>query len=505
MKKENQDVIQEKTTLKEKISLKFRRNWITNKAVTILLILILFAAYICLNLWIKTVELPEIDVTENKIFTLSDASIKAVEKVENEVTIYAFGFEEDGNLIKLLKQYQNANDKIKYEILTNESNYAMVQEYDLQDGYTVLIMKSGDSEKVIDGSTEFSTFDYTTYQSIDVTEQTITNSILALDEENKPKIYFMQGHGEYASSEIRTITTILKNEAFETEELNLITSGNVPDDCDVLAILTPINDFTESEAQAVRDYISKGGDIYFSTDTLNESMQAPNLQSILDQYGVSVENGYIIEYEENHSVANAPYVFIPQISGSHKITEDIYTDNPVMWLSFSAKLNFKDDTELANLNVTKETLLSSSENSIFIRDLDTDISKAISTGETGVCEIASVLSKTVPITNENGEETTTTSNMVIIATGSFASDHIVNEVSKEYPLSYFGSNKDFAINAMSFLGDKGNHLTIRKDMANSAYLPTQQENNIVIAVTFLVPIAIMFTGIMVGSYRKRRK
>ena len=67
MNKDNQDVIQEKVTLKEKISLKFRKNWITSKAVTILLVLILFAAYVCINLWAQSVELPEIDVTENKI------------------------------------------------------------------------------------------------------------------------------------------------------------------------------------------------------------------------------------------------------------------------------------------------------------------------------------------------------------------------------------------------------------------------------------------------------
>ncbi len=506
MKKENQDAIQEKTTLREKISLKFRKNWITNKVVTILLILILLAAYVCINLWTKTIDLPEIDVTVNKIFTLSDASKKAIEKVENDVTIYTYGFEEDGNLIKLLKQYQNANNKIKYEILTNDTNYAMIQEYDLQDGYMVLILKSGDSEIVVDGSTQFSTFDYTTYQSVDVTEQTITNSILALNEENKPKIYFLQGHEEYTSAEIRTLTSLLINEAFETEELNLLTTGNVPDDCDVLAILTPINDFTESETQAIKDYINKGGNIYFSTETLNESMQAPNLQSILDEYGVSIENGYIIEYaEQNRSVANAPYIFMPEISGSHEITEDIYSDNPYMWLSFSARLKYKDDAELENLNVTKETLLTSSDSSVFITDLGTDITQAISTGEQGKCEISSILTKTISSTNENGEEITNTSKLLIIATGSFASDHIVNEVSSEYPLSYFGSNKDFAINAMSYLGDKGNHLTIRKDMANSTYLPTQSENRIVILITFMVPISIMIVGILVGSYRKKRK
>ena len=66
-----------------------------------------------------------------------------------------------------------------------------IKENDLQEGYSVLIIESGDSKKVIDASTDFSSFDYTTYQTIDTTEQTITNSILAITEENKPNVYFV--------------------------------------------------------------------------------------------------------------------------------------------------------------------------------------------------------------------------------------------------------------------------------------------------------------------------
>ena len=56
----------------------------------------------------------------------------------------------------------------------------MVKKYELSEGYFVLIIKSGESEKVIDASTEFSTYDRTTYQTVDTTEQVITNSILGL-------------------------------------------------------------------------------------------------------------------------------------------------------------------------------------------------------------------------------------------------------------------------------------------------------------------------------------
>ena len=72
-------------------------------------------------------------------------------------------------------------------------------------------------------------------------------------------------------------------------------------------------------------------------------------------------------------------------------------------------------------------------------------------------------------------------------------------------MSYMASNKDFVINAMSFLGEKDNILTIRKDMSSSTYTPTTFQNNIVTAVVFIVPLAIIIIGIIIWSYRKKRK
>lgn len=513
MKNKEKDVIENKITLREKISLKFRKSWIVSRTTTILIVLILLAGYIALNIWTQGLNLPEIDVTENKIYTLSEASKSAIKDIEQNVTIYAYGFEENGSLIKLLNQYSNVSDKIKYEIINEETNYSMVQEHDLREGYYILILKSGDSEKVIDGSTDFSTYDYTTGQSVDTTEQVITNSILSLNEANKPKVYFLQGHGEFDvsnengtinSTSLGVLVTYLQNEAFEVDTLNLMTSGNVPEDCNVLAIMSPTTDFMESETQAIKDYINKGGNIYFSLDVVSETTSLPNLQSVLDEYGVSVQNGYILEYGEDQSMSNYPYIFMPQVSSTNKITGDIYTDS-FMWLVYSARLNVKDDDTLKALNVEKETLLSSTEDSMFITDLSKDITTAMQTGEQGSSEISSLFTKTMTSTNENGESIEKQSKLVISASGSFVSDYQISALSQNYPLSYLGSNKDFVINAMSYLGDKENILTIRKDMANSTYTPTEAQNRVVITLVFSVPIIIIFIGIMVGVYRKKRK
>lgn len=495
--------IKTKVKLSERFSLTLKRKWLVNGTKTFLIIAILIVLYIALNLTVEQLDLPEIDVTENKIYTLTDSSKKAIENVDQEVKIYVYGFEEDSTLINFLKQYNKVNEKITYEILTEETNLQMIKENDLQEGYYVLILESGDSKKIIDASTDFTSFDYTTYQTIDTTEQTITNSILSLSEENKPKVYFVTGHGEYSTSETAILNTFLENEAFEIDTLNIATEGAIPEDCDILAILSPSSDFLDGEVAPIKEYINNGGKIYFSMDVISQTISLPNIQLILDEYGVSVKNGYILEYSSNGN-SSYPYVFMPEVSSSNEITSDIYTDS-YMWLAYSAKLEFLSDDELANLNVTKETLLSSSEESIFVSDLSSDMATAAQTAETGVCEIASLMTKTITTTNEEGEEESVEAKLIISATGSFASDYIVSELTSNYPISYLGSNKDFIINAFAYLGEKGNTISIRKDMANSTYLPTDQENAIIMTIIFTVPIIIILIGITISAYRKKRK
>ena len=494
-----------KVKFSEKLAITFKRKWLVTKTKTFLIVAILFATYIAINLWASKTELPVFDATENKIYSLTDASKKAIEKIDQDVTMYVYGHVEEEPLIDLLNQYTKINEKIKYEIITEESNYDLIKEYGLQEGYTILIMKSGESKKIIDTSTDFVTYDYTTYQAVDTTEQTLTNSMLGLITENKPKVYFVQGHGEYDNTRINWLTTQLNNEAYETSFVSLPTAGKVPDDCDILAIISPSSDLLELEAQYIKDYINKGGNIFFSMDVVAQDIKFPNLQSVLDLYGVTVKNGYALEYKLNRQLAETPYIFMPEVSSTHQITKDIYTDsspNTAIWLVYAAKLEYHVDSVLKDLKVTKENLLKTSEETAFIKDLNVDLETAAKTAETGVVEIASILSKDVT-TPEDKEEKK--SELIIVSSASFISDYTVSELNQSYPLSWLGSNSDFVINSMAYLAGKDNILTIRKDFSTSTYTPTMIQNLIVIILVVGIPLLIILIGVIVWAYRKRRK
>lgn len=499
-----------KAKLGEKLSLFFRKRFMMDRTITILLIAILVVGYISINLWVKQLNLKEIDVTSNKIYTLSDASKQAISKINQDIKIYAYGYESNSTFLNFLRQYHEANEKITYEVLTEENNATMIEQYGLTDSYVVVILESGDSKKVIDAQSEFTTYDYTTYESIDITEQVLTNSILSLTDEHKPKIYFTVGHDEINLSEMQILNSYLNNEAFQVNTVNLFSESKVPEDCDILAIMSPTTDFLEPEIESLKQYINKGGKIYYTVDTIfTENKDFPNLSKVLDEFGVSVKNGYVVEQSSDKTVSNGyPYIFLPEASMDNDITYDISTSKANILFMFASKLEFKDDTTLSNLGVTKSTLLSTSNDSLFITDVNaTDLNTALSTADSGTSEVSALLTKTVNTTNEEGESTTNEAQLIIVTCGKFIADYAPEQLGGQTILSAVGSNKDFVINGLSYLGKKENILTIRKDLDGTSYAYTHTENQdyMVLAIIFLTPLLIIVIGILIWRIRNKKK
>ena len=512
--------IEEKSDVKfsEKFSLKFRKTVIVSKLFTFLTVVLLIAAFIGLNVWIQSLDLQPIDVTANKIYTLSDESKKALETIDQDIKIYVFGIDEDDEVVGLIKQYCDTNEKITYEMLSADSNLEKVQEFELEDGYSIVVIESGESRKIIDASSEFKTYDYTTYAEVDTTEQTLTNSILGMSTENKPKIYFTEGHGEFdialeegQRATLGVLSTYLKNEAMEIANINLMTAGSVPEDCDVLAIMSPANDFLENESQAVIDYINKGGNLFITQDLITDEVSFTNLQKVLDVYGVRVDRGYVVETASNKASAQYPYMFQPELSSSNSITADIYSDSYLLLAPYSQKLSFFSDEELEAQKITKEELIGTSENAMFVSDLSENSAAAANSAQAGKFTIAAMVTKTITdaVTSEDGTEVTpaVSSKLVISGIGRFMSDYVISQVSQQYPISYIASNKDFGINTISTLAEKENGLTLRKNMAGTSYVftATEKQNMIVLIIIFAVPVVILLIGIIVWLHRKKRK
>ena len=90
----------------KKIFESIKLKWLRDRLLTIVLIAILIAAFIGINLGVQALNISDIDLTEEKIFTLTDQSKEAISKIpeEEEITVYLFDYVEDTSLVDLAKQ-----------------------------------------------------------------------------------------------------------------------------------------------------------------------------------------------------------------------------------------------------------------------------------------------------------------------------------------------------------------------------------------------------------------
>lgn len=495
-----------KKSFKETVTLMIRKKWLSNTTQTILLVAVLIAVFIAINLYVQSLDLETIDVTKNKIYTLSDSSKDVIKNIDKDVMIYLYGIEDGSTLADFVKQYARVNDHIKWEILTEESNLAKVQEFDLSSGYEIIVVECEGASKIIDTSYEMYSYDYTTGQEVDLTEQTLTNSILAITTDEKPKVYFTTGHEEYSlNSELGVLATYLKNEAYEASSVNLLTEGKVPDDCDLLVIMAPVKDFMEQEVESVLAYINNGGDLIITSDVGNLAETYPNLQRVYDQYGTTLNHsGYVYETNSKYALSNYPNIFMPQVSSSNDITSDIYTDGTsTLWLVYAGRLNFVSDAELEALNVKRDDILYSTDQALFVADLTQSAAEAANSAEVSKSVISSVMTKTIK--EAEGENEAIESTAVFIANASFITDYKVEQLSQTYPISYLANNKDFMLNSIASLTKKENTLKIRKDMSSSTYTATEEQHRVVLTIIFAVPIVIIASGIVVWHLRRRKR
>ena len=447
-----------------------KASWLANTTLTLLLIIIIIAVVVAINIIVEKQDIADIDLTGNKLFSLSQESIDKISSVKSPTKITLYQMSNYPEAINYAKLYCQKNSNITYEELTDASQRPDLQEkYSLGTSITsaVVIVEANNRDKIVSAN-DFYAYDNTTYQQYDVTEQKMTNAILDVNLETNPKIYFSTTHAQ-DSNYYQVARELLKNEANDVEDLDLLVNAKVPDDCNVLVITSLKEDFTEFEKDLILEYINNGGNLMILEDPNKDNKDLTNFQAILDVYGASISNGTMFEQNTSKIVGYTNLV-LPTVSSSSKITKDIASSGNVAILG-GGIINFKDSEELENLGVTVENLVTASSTAFLRTDSSitsssvTQNDKLLSGGE----PIASAITKKI-----NDEKT---SKLILVANSMFASDWYVTLNSSSGNSSQvvainFYNNRDLVINSVSYLTDREDNITIRKDTGVATYTAT---------------------------------
>ena len=504
-KKEKKE--KKKKSKKDKETNKFvqtvKRKWLIDGSRTLSLVLLILAVFLGINTGMKVLDLTPIDLTQEKLYTLTDESKERVKDIDKDVHIYFVGYTDDNADLALAKQYKNANERIVAEAVDAESRPDLVEKYGIQDtGSSGIIVECGDRSKVLTAS-DLVTYDTTTAQTISIAEEKLTSSIISVTTEDIPKVYFLEGYSDFTLDyNMYYLNVYLQNEITEVDTLNMLSAGKVPDDCDTLVITSPSKDFDEATKTAIIDYINRGGNILWLNAAMTVSADLPNVNEVLALYGVNpFEVGVIRETTSSRMVANSPDLVIPNL-GYSKITEDIYSDGII--LASPTKININEEA-LEGLKVVETDLATTSEGAYFRTNFNNSSASVAEGEETGSFVVGAELEKTITEANEETGTSAVTSTLIIYGENYFISDYPFTQDSQYSAIQVSTYNKDLMLNSLAYLSDREEDITARKSTGTVTYTATEQQDIIVRVIIFTVPVVVILVGLIVWQKRRRKK
>lgn len=479
-----------------------KKKWLIDGTKTTLLVLSIILIFIGINILMQKLELTPIDFSQEKLYTLTQESKDKVKGIEKDVHIYFVGSTDEDSNLELAKQYKNVNEKIVAEAIDINARPDLASKYGIEDGTQGIIVECGENSKVLT-SNDLVTYDTTTYETISIAEEKLTSSILTVTSNEIPKVYFLEGYSEYKlSTNMKYLNMFLANEVNEIETLNILSTGKVPEDCKVLVITTPNKDFDETATTAIKDYINAGGNILWLNGVIAEKQDLPNVNSVLELYGVNpFDVGMIFETDSSKTVSGMPYVIFPTV-GYSNLTKTLYNTSDVLLIN-PTKVNINED-KLEELKVAKTELLTTEETSFFREDYSITASSKQENEEAGKFVIGAELEKTLQEANEETGEKAKTSKLVIIGENTFVTDFTLSQNSQS-PIIALARNKDMALNSIAYLAERPEDITARKSTGTVTYTPTKEQDIMVQVAIFGVPTLIIIVGIAVWVVRRRKK
>lgn len=269
-----------------------------------------------------------IDISDTEIYDMTDITVELLEGLDTEISFTIIA--EDAAVSDLVKNYIDKytamTDMISVEWIDPVLNPTSLETYNTTSSTIVIECEETGKSTIVSISDiyyldEMSYYYYGTYTYYFDGEGLFTSAISQVTSTTEQKMYTVTGHGESTMSD--SIYELLTKSSVTTEELNLLTTTEIPEDCDLLAIIAPTTDITDDEKTLLADYLASGGNVLIMLGSSTE--EAPNLEALLYDYGLDVADGYIADQERAYQ-GNGYYI-IPSLSVSGDLATDITTES----------------------------------------------------------------------------------------------------------------------------------------------------------------------------------
>ncbi len=462
---------------------------------SIILIIAVVGIALLANVLIGMTDI-KLDLTANKLFSLSDVTKNELGNLKQEVSI--IGLFDDGKIgsgseykqvTDLLDLYAK-NKNIKVEYIDPDKNPGIMKQLDadntmdLKNSDFVVSSKVNGNEKkkklgyydLFNVEMDQSTFQ--PYTKGSKAEQGFTGAIKHVTSEVTPVVYFTEGHNEIdMDSEFSNLKSYLEKNNFLTKKLNLLTIERIPEDAALVIIASPKNDITVAEKDVLDNYLEQGGKAIFMFDYLANDPSFDQFNDLLSGYNVAVNYDKVKENAQNRHLPNDQYTIVLDVPSNSIVPQEFKT-----LINNSRSVSILKNTKEY---ITVTSLMSTSENAV-----GEMVNKSRGDDLKGSLDIA------VAVEDKGGVEV---SKILVMGNASFIS----NSAAEAFG-DYYNNSMTFFLQSMSWMIDKKDEIIVpqKNYEVNQIQINALQSSVMGGVLVVVFPLLILGTGLMVFLRRR---
>ena len=436
--------------------------------------LLLFIAVLVLLAWLSQRHPITIDMSSNERNSLSQETVRLLENVDVEIDVTLFITplnERKPTLEKLFKRYRQLQPDIRVQSLNPELHPDLLREHDIRFDGEVLLEYRGRSEKISQ-----------------ISEANVSNAIQRLLRQGERWLVFLQGHGERnpygeANHDYSLFATQLAGKGYTVEDLTLSQIGSIPDNTDVLVLASPQVALLPGEIRLLQEYIDGGGNFLWFADP-EQAVDG------LEMLGESLASGFVpgIIADPNSQIMGLEridFVLIGEYP-RHPITNNL---NSLSLFPKTQGIEFYGDENWQRQNFLQSDIRSWNETG----DIDGDVYQGDNDDEiSGPLTIGMSLARSQQDSNGQLFE----QRVAIVGDADFLANSYLGN----------GSNLDIGINLINWLSHDDRLISISPRPAPDTRLELSTNEQLAIAIFFLLllPLGLLISGLRIWLKRRKR-
>ena len=471
---------------------------------------VFIAIVVALNLLVSalTDRFPslDIDLTAQKVNSLSDQALEIAKNVDREVTIYLIGTQEGyeqnqiyssyvqrgmqySQVSSLVKRLVEANPLISMEYVDPDTNPEFISQYESDSLATGKVLVESDLRHTVLTVNDLFIINQETGSTINSkVDSALAGALELVNMDTVPVMSIITGHGEMLStSNMAAFVDNMEQNNFQVEEVDILTQ-EIPENTQVLMIATPTTDFSTEEIDKIRAYLddeTRDQQVTLLVSAYPSQGELPNLAAFLEEWGVQVGTGVVAETDSNYAAYDARGVLVT--ASPLVLTSNTYS-RLLSYYSAPITLTFEENNGIST------TPLWTTQDSAYVITADMTEEDAANP-ETGEQVVASLSSKDVEV---NGE--TYARNVVVFGSSDLFTDNFMGTSAFE-DSTYMN---DLLLDLTDT--DASAVVTVEEEEVETMQLDVSASTGTVSLLGILftggIPVVILLVGL--GIYLKRR-